>query len=269
MELQHSIDASTNLVPLVLANDHQRRLKSTCTLFDSHDEEGEFVLIGKTDQLDGQSSFESEMSQVLSQGRFPKPNLGIDYVRATDGQLVTAAKSSDRGAFEKLIGRHIGSIRRVVYRIVRNHEDAEDVVQDSLLKAYCGLTEFRESCKFSTWITKIAINGSLMLLRKRRARPEGSLNQNGNADLASRAWDIPDPSSSIEGKYICQERFEYLSRAVERLPSKYRRVFELSNVQERSMREAAAMLGTTVAAAKSRLFRARKILRSELEARIR
>jgi RNA polymerase sigma-70 factor, ECF subfamily len=269
MELQHSMDASTNLAPVLSANDHQRQLKSTRTLRQSPGKEPEVVPIGITDHPDGQSSVESEISQVLSQGRFSEPKLGIDYARATDEQLVSAAKSSDRGAFGELIGRHIGSVRGVVYRIVRNHEDAEDVVQDSLLRAYCRLTQFKESCKFSTWVTKIAINASLMLLRKRKVSPEASLVNNHDADQASRTWDIPDPSSSIERKYICQERLEYLSRAVERLPSKYRLVFELSNVQERSMREAAAMLGTTVATAKSRLFRARKILRSTLEARVR
>jgi RNA polymerase sigma-70 factor, ECF subfamily len=269
MELQHSIDASTNLAPLLSADDHQRQLKSTCALRGSHDKERDVVLIGKTGQPDGQSSVEPKSLQVLSQGRFWEPNLRIDYLRATDEQLVSAAKSSDRVAFEELIGRHCGSIRRVVYRIVRNHEDAEDVVQETLLRVYCRLSEFRESCKFSTWVTKIAINASLMLLRKRKARPEPSLVNNHDADQAWRTWDIPDPSMSIERKYICQERLEYLSRAVERLPSKYRLVFELSNVQEKSMREAATMLGTTVATAKSRLFRARKILRSELKARIR
>ena len=268
MELQHSID-STNLTPLLLAIDHQRRPNSTCTLLDPRDKECEVVLIGKIDQPDGQSSVEPEILQVLSQDRLSEPNQGIDYVRATDEQLVTAAKSSDRGAFEELIGRHIGSIRRVVYRIVRNHEDAEDVVQQSLLRAYCRLTDFRESCRFSTWMTKIAINHSLMLLRQRRARPETSLVYNCDANQASQTWDIADPSSGIERRYVCRENLEYLSRAVERLPSNYRRVFELSYVQERSMRETAAIVGTTVATAKSRLFRARKILRSKLEAHLR
>jgi RNA polymerase sigma-70 factor (ECF subfamily) len=181
--------------------------------------------------------------------------------------LLTAAKSSDGRAFEELSYRHVGSIRKRVYSIVRNPEDTDDVVQDSLLNAYSHLHKFRESCSFSTWITRIAINTALMLLRKRKSRPEVSLDQSAEADQPWSTWELPDTSPNTERAYAMEEALEIMSRAVKRLPPEYRSVLEQYHAQERSLRETADRLGITIASAKSRLFRARRTLRSRLERR--
>lgn len=189
----------------------------------------------------------------------------INYACASDEHLVEAAKVSDGRAFEELSNRHRKSISNVVYRIVGNREDTEDVVQDSLLKAYSRLSDFRGSCSFSTWVTTIAINTARMLLRKRRARPELRLVQSSGTDQMERIWDIPDPSPGTEQRYSKQKTLEFLSRAVNRLPESYRNVLEQYHAQEKPMREVADTLGISVASAKSRLFRARRILRSRLQ----
>lgn len=206
---------------------------------------------------------ESVAKQLSIDNEFTAPRAANDYSRATDDVLVAAAKSFDGRAFEELSSRHVTSIRRTVYRIVRNLEDTEDVMQDSLLKAYCSLPEFKASCKFSTWITTIAINSALMLLRKRKARPETSLIRSDAADQTG--WDIADPSSSIERRLAAQEVRALLSRAVETLPASYRNVLEQFHLREKSVREAADTLGISIATAKSRLFRARRTLRSKLK----
>jgi len=195
----------------------------------------------------------------------PRPLSGNEYARASDDQLLAAAKSSDGQAFEVLSSRHVGSIRKRVYSIVRNPEDTEDVVQDSLLKAYRHLRGFKGSCDFSTWLRRIAINTALMLLRKKRARPEVSFDQGGEADQTWNTWDIPDPSPDSERTYALQEALEFMSRAVKSLPPLYRSVLEQYHSQEKSLQETADKLGITVASAKSRLFRARRTLRSKLE----
>ena len=188
-----------------------------------------------------------------------------DYARASDEQLFAAAKSSDERAFEELSSRYLRSIRKRIYSIVRNPEDTEDVAQDSLLKAYRHLSEFRESYGFSTWLTKIAVNTALMLLRKRRSRPEVSFDQGGDVDSTWRIWDAPDPSPGIERTYAQRETLGFMSRAIDKLPAPYRTVLDEYHVQEKSMTEAADKLGIPVTSAKSRLFRARRALRSMLE----
>jgi RNA polymerase sigma-70 factor (ECF subfamily) len=210
---------------------------------------------------------ESANTRAVIDVEIPTPRSKSTYSNASDDQLLTAAKSSDGRAFEELSYRHLGSIRKRVYSIVRNPEDTDDVVQDSLLSAYSHLQKFRESCSFSTWITRIAINAALMLLRKRKSHPEVSLDQSAEADQSWSTWEVPDTSPNAERAYAMEEALEIMSRAVKRLPPEYRSVLEQCHAQERSLRETADRLGITIASAKSRLFRARRTLRSRLEGR--
>lgn len=189
----------------------------------------------------------------------------IDYAHASEEELLAAARSSDHKAFVELSGRCMNSVRRKVYRIVKNREDSEDVIQDALLKAYCHLPEFRGSAGFSTWLTRIAINTALSLLRKRRSRPEVSNEQSGDADQPVTTWDFPDPSPNAERTYSRKRAVEVLSRAVKRLRPMDRNTLELFHVQEMSMKQMADSLGITVSSAKSRLHRARIAVRSTLE----
>ena len=208
---------------------------------------------------------ESANNRAVSDVEIPTPLSESTYANASDQQLLTAAKSSDGRAFEELSHRHLGSIRKRVYRILRNPEDTDDVVQDSLLSAYSHLHEFRGSSTFSTWMTRIAVNTALMLLRKRKSRSEVSLDQGAEADQTWSTWEVPDPSPNTERAYAMEEALEIMSRAVKRLPPPYRSVLEQYHAQERSLREAADKLGITVASAKARLFRARRALRSRLQ----
>ena len=93
---------------------------------------------------------------------------------ATNEVLTLAARSGNGSAFVELSRRHSKRIQLRIYRILGNWEDTEDALQDSLLKAFMHLDQFRGTCNFSTWLTKIAINSALMVLRKRKAHPETS-----------------------------------------------------------------------------------------------
>ena len=265
MELQTSVNTSTNLPPLSGVPGPRERLKSTAVILQDCAELRQWPASPHAAQHAEQAAAASESAakQPSIDNEFAAPRAANDYSCATDDVLVAAAKSSDGRAFEELSSRHVNSIRGTVYRIVRNLEDTEDVMQDSLLKAYCNLPEFKASCKFSTWVTKIAINSALMLLRKRKARPEASLIRSDAADQTG--WDIADPSSSIELRLAAQEARALLSRAVETLPASYRNVLEQFHLREKSVREAADTLGISIATAKSRLFRARRTLRSKLK----
>lgn len=190
---------------------------------------------------------------------------GNDYAGASDDELLAAAKASDGRAFAELSGRYVRLMRKRVYSIVRNPEETDDVIQDSLLKAYRHLQEFRGSYNFSKWITRIAINTALMLMRRRKSRPEVPIDRDDDVDQTWSMGNIQDASASTERKYAKQETLEFLSRAMNELPPMYRSVLEQYHVQEKSLRDVAELLGITVASVKSRLFRARRFLRSRLE----
>jgi RNA polymerase sigma-70 factor (ECF subfamily) len=191
----------------------------------------------------------------------------LDYREASDEELLAAARSSDAGAFTELSGRYRRSIHNTAFRIVRQREDAEDVVQDTLFKAYIHLKHFRGTCRFSSWLTSIAINSALMLLRKRRSRSEISCDHRGNEDRTWETCDFPDPSHTPAQIYEKRQALEILSRAITRLPPNHRSVITLYLAHEQSLQQIADTVGITVAATKSRLLRARLSIRSTLEKR--
>ncbi len=181
---------------------------------------------------------------------------------ATDEVLIVAAKSGDRPAFVELWTRHSKIAFNMAYRITGNQEDAEDVVQDAWLRAYVHLNRFDGRSKFSTWLTRIAINSALGILRRKRARPETSMEITDGETWQH--WEIADETKNIEDLYARHERGEHLRRAIRRLPPTLRNVVEIHQSNHRSVKEIADLAGISVAATKSRLLRARRILRKTL-----
>ena len=188
----------------------------------------------------------------------------LDYRQASDEELLAAARSSDERAFSELSARYRNSIHNTVSRIVRHREDAEDVVQDTLFKAYTHLEYFRGTCRFSSWLTRIAINSALMLLRRKRSRPEVSFDQRGNEDRNWEIREVPDPSPNPEQTYETRQSRDILSRAITRLSPACRRVMTQYLAHGQSLQQIADTVGISVAAAKSRLLRARLTIRSTL-----
>jgi RNA polymerase sigma-70 factor (ECF subfamily) len=186
---------------------------------------------------------------------------------AADDVLTLAAKSGNGSAFVELSRRHSKWIQLQIYRILGNWEDTEDALQDSSFKAFKHLNEFRGACKFSSWLTKIAINSALMVLRKRKAHPETSYDRaTGSTELLD-FWDFPDLSACPERLFAGRETDDFLQNAIVRLPWCYRSVVELFYTKGCSTIETARVMGISVAAAKSRLLRARIALRESLPGR--
>src|SRR5712672_2153032 len=136
-----------------------------------------------------------------------------------DDKLVAAAKRGDTQAFKELVLRHRQRVVAVAQRITNNREDAEDVAQDSFHKAFLYLDAFQEKSRFSTWLTRIAMNEAFMLLRRRRGVVE-VLPENPDDDIRSNWEAFVDRSPNPEESYLQRERTEFLTEAINRLGSK-------------------------------------------------
>lgn len=164
-------------------------------------------------------------------------------------------------SFDELIAPHVGKILRTTYRITRNHGDAEDARQDCLLQALLHFEDFDGRAAFSTWLTRIAINSSLMILRKRKSSRTVSLDGASDSDESNSFQEVKDPAPDAEERYLQKERETTVRDAISALRPNLRIVVELTHLGERSMRETAEIAGVSVAAAKTRLFHARNALR--------
>jgi RNA polymerase sigma-70 factor (ECF subfamily) len=180
-----------------------------------------------------------------------------------DELLIAAAKDGNDDAFAALRDRHFRRILWTTYRITKNWEDAEDALQDAFLKTFTHLNEFEGRCSFSSWVTRIAINTSLMILRKKRVVKELSIDAGDDDCVLDDRWQLRDLREDPERCYSRHERADLLKRAFRRLRPNLRTALELQQA-EYSMPEIADSLGISLAAAKSRLFRARLSLRTVL-----
>src|ERR1700745_1737516 len=172
-------------------------------------------------------------------------------------QLIAAAKSGSRAPFGELCERHAERVFRVIYRIMRNREDAEDAAQECFLNAFVHLKDFDGRSQFATWLTRIAINAALMKLRKNRAAREVPIEEpNPSSEpVAQREFrhEAPDPEQSCS----LRERKRMVESAISGLRPRTRNVVELIHLQEHSVRETAQILGISTGAVKSRMFHAK------------
>jgi RNA polymerase sigma-70 factor, ECF subfamily len=178
--------------------------------------------------------------------------------------LVVAAKNGDEEAMETLFKRHRQKILRIVLRYAHVREDAEDIVQQSFQKAFVYLRKFEGKSSFSTWLTRIAINESLMLLRHGRALREVSVDDHSEAEGHAASLEMSDSSTDPEASYLRWERVQILSEKLGDLRPGIRKAIELRELAELSTEETARRMGVSVAAVKGRLFHARKKLRERL-----
>ena len=177
--------------------------------------------------------------------------------------LVTQAKSGSSTAFGELYDRHRLKIYHTAFRILRNRQDAEDAVQRSFQRAFTHLRRFREESTFSTWVTRIAINDALMLLRQRRANTR--LRENNDDTDTPSVLDPADNGPTPEQALAETERRAAVLQAISHLRESLRTVVLLRELQGLTSAETARRLGLTVSAVKARTFHARRHLRQHLE----
>jgi RNA polymerase sigma-70 factor (ECF subfamily) len=176
--------------------------------------------------------------------------------------LVSAAQAGSTTAFAEL--REIYSVRvyRQLLAITKNREDAEDALQDAFLRAFLALHTFEERSSFYSWLSRIAINSALMILRKRRVRPEVSFDRFSEMEEESPTFEVKDLGPDPEQICVHRQRCSRILRAIRKLQPRLRQVIEMQMRQNRSVKEIAQALEISEAAVKSRLFRARARLAS-------
>ena len=191
-------------------------------------------------------------------------NFGAQRPQQSDNQLLSEAKSGDQLAFAELCLRYRGMVMNRIYRIVRHTDDTEDVLQETLLKAYKHLQTFRGTCSFSTWLVAIGTNVSLMLLRKRKMLRKNACDvvaEDGETLIMEWRDTAPDP----EQRYMMYQTSQKLNHAIRRLSPQLGSLLEMYYKRELRLKDAARSFEVSEGAAKSRILRARHMLRRSLK----
>ena len=193
---------------------------------------------------------------------------GASPTRSADARdesaFLVAAKSGDSAAFELLCKRSANIVFGVARRMMRNKEDAEDVLQEAFKQAFIHLKSFNEHSRFSTWLSRIAINTALMKLRKKQHLWDVSLDESDENEQSGSWLDVEDKGLNPEQLYAQMERQQILSEAMNELTPGMRKAIELRELDERSGEETARIMGISVSAVKARVFHGRRKLRERL-----
>jgi RNA polymerase sigma-70 factor, ECF subfamily len=187
---------------------------------------------------------------------------GSQAVVDEDLALLDRILTGDGKAFEELVHRHEQRVYRVALGIIGNHEDAEEAMQQTFLKVHQHLGGFQRSSKFTTWMTRIAINEALQI--RRRRRPTVSLDDPQVSDEGVMPRELRDWHDDPGKVYDKQQIREIVERAIQSLPTIYREAFVLRDVQGLTSEETATALGIGVSSLKTRLLRARLLMREAL-----
>jgi RNA polymerase sigma-70 factor (ECF subfamily) len=180
-----------------------------------------------------------------------------------DNQLVRRVLAGESALFETLVHRHSGRVYRAARAILGNDEDAADVVQETFVRAYRKLGQFAVRAKFSTWLTKIGVYEARARRRRSRTRAVKAA-EPANQNPGNETDTAPDP----EREALVREMKGLLEAAIEDLPSHYRTVFVMRVVEEASTAETADVLNLSPDVVKTRLRRARALLREKLHAAV-
>jgi RNA polymerase sigma-70 factor (ECF subfamily) len=181
-----------------------------------------------------------------------------------DDRLIADALQGDQKAYEALLARHNKAIFHVVMKIVRNRDEAQDLVQETFMKAFNALASYRSEYRFSTWLYKIAANCAIDFVRKKRIEAlsldKPIETKNGRVD-----FEVPDSSWDPEQDLVRKQKLKSIDEAIDSLPDKYREVIIYRHRDDKPYEEIAGILRVPVGTVKARIFRARELLKKKLK----
>jgi RNA polymerase sigma-70 factor (ECF subfamily) len=189
----------------------------------------------------------------------------------SDESLVARARAQDEAAFEELVGRYETKLYRLAMRFVRNETDAQEILQEAFLSAWRNLPAFEGRAQFGSWMYRVTVNAALMLLRSRGRHPEVAVDEveptalnEAVAESVQTTRGSADWSQQADEQMQSQQLRRHIQTSVDALPEGLRAVFLLRDVEELSTEDTAEILGLTVPAVKTRLHRARLLLRAAI-----
>lgn len=178
-------------------------------------------------------------------------------------RLINEALGGSQQAYRELVAMHRTAIYHIIYKIVKDQEASNDLVQETFMKAFSALASYRSEYRFSTWLYKIAANASIDYLRKRRIHAL-SLDRPVETPDGSIEIEIADYSYHPENELVRKEQRVNIEEAIASLPDKYREVIIYRHKDDKSYEEIADLLNIPVGTVKARIFRARELLKKKL-----
>lgn len=205
-------------------------------------------------------------SSPAQQLRQPLTSGQIDS-RKEDSKLIHDALNGNQFAYKQLMKKYHDAIFNLIYRFVHTKEQVEDLTQETFVKAFASLKNFNEEYAFSTWLYKIATNGSIDYIRKRKL-DTFSIDKPVALEESDYHFELPDTTYQPDKTIMQRQRTTLIDEAINHLPEKYRRVIILRHTEERDYAEIAKMLKLPIGTVKAHIFRARELLNKYLRGKI-
>ncbi len=214
------------------------------------------------------------MAKTTTKQSRPKPNNELPHQqpaltkaqldsRSEDSKLIHAAIKGDQEAYKRLMKKYHTSLSHLIYKLVHDREEIEDLTQEAFIKAFASLKNFNEEYAFSTWLFKIATNNAIDYLRKKKLAAF-SINKPLESEESDYMFELPDSTYEPDKDIIQRQRSEFINEAINSLPEKYRKVILLRHKEERDYSEIAKMLKLPIGTVKAHIFRARELLYKKL-----
>jgi len=187
--------------------------------------------------------------------------------RKQDLALISAAIDGDQLAFRELMKKYRDAIFNLIFRIIRDRTQVEDLTQETFVKAFASLRNFNREYAFSTWLYKIATNSSIDYIRKKKLHTT-SINKPISHEDSDYSIELPDSTYEPDKVIIRNQKSVIIAEAIEQLPAKYRKVIVMRHKEERDYAEIAKLLKIPIGTVKAHIFRARELLYKYLRDRI-
>ncbi|MEK6756385.1 MAG: sigma-70 family RNA polymerase sigma factor [Bacteroidota bacterium] len=188
--------------------------------------------------------------------------------RGEDAALIKRALVGDQKAYKKLRVKYHEPIYNLIYRMIRNKDEVEDLTQEAFIKAFTSLSSFNDEFAFSTWLYKIATNNCIDYIRRKKLQTF-SIDKPVESKESDFTYELPDSTYEPDQELIDRQRKKLLDDAINSLPAKYRQVIHLRHVEEKEYQEIAAILRLPLGTVKAHIFRAREMLNKYLRDKLR
>ncbi|MBD3218838.1 MAG: sigma-70 family RNA polymerase sigma factor [candidate division Zixibacteria bacterium] len=181
-----------------------------------------------------------------------------------DEELIRKALSGEQDAYQALLQRYQKAVFHIVVKIIRNSDDAQDLVQETFMRAFNTLESYRSEYRFSTWLCKIAANCSIDYLRKKKIKAY-SMDKPYQTKNGAVEVELEDKGANPEEHFLRKQRIMSIEEAIKGLPPKYKQVIVYRHHDDKSYEEISRIMGIPIGTVKARIFRARELLKKKLK----